>query len=743
MQLYKKPHFRIAGQLLLLLVFAVMSLSLYAGNHNDGTSEQRLKIGLALSGGGARGAAHVGVLKVLEEMQVPIDYIAGTSMGAVIGGLYASGMKSKELEQALLAMEWGAVFQDQEQRIDRSFHRKQDDRLYLSKLKPGVKQGEVKLKTALVQGQKFDLVLNRLTKKMAYISDFDDMEIPFRAVAADIATGKEVVLKEGNLAQAIRASMSVPAVFSGVELNNQLLVDGGIANNLPVSVVKAMGADIVIAIDISARLYDKQELSSALNVLDQLSSLLTRSNTEKQIAMLSEQDILIVPDFGNDITSADFDKIPSAIELGWNAANQYRSRFSKFASNTPQLVKVTVDGPQQMPVLNFIRIENDSILSDQLLKNHLGLYPGDKLDLDILEKGIGRIYGLDIFSNVRYELVSEAQQNGLVVHAAEKSWGTSFFQFGMELATDTDAGESMFNLAASYTHMPLNELNGEWRTAVQFGEEPGLTTEIYQPLDVHNKFFVFAEAARKTEHFSVSNLNHVFSEYEANSWGLDMAVGFNLDNWGEVRGGYRWRTGEVKVTTGVGLLDDYDFNSGELYLRFTIDELDNAYFPEDGYAFIFNGSMSREYLGADEEFEQFTIGFAGAKSRGRNTLLARFIFNTTLDDDAPFESLFRLGGFQRLSGLNENQLSGQQSAFLGVGYQRKVYASKILPIYAGVTAELGNTWDDFGDISLEDSILAGSLYLGADTLLGPLYLGYGHAEGGNNSVYLFLGSPWY
>ena len=237
----------------LLLLSCLTPLALAAGIDKGGHAS-RPKIGLALSGGGARGAAHVGVLRVLEELRIPVDYIAGTSMGAIVGGLYASGMGPDEIEQALKEMDWDAVLRDSQPRPERSFRRKLDDRLYLSKLKTGVKDGKIGIPTAVIQGQQFNLVLNRLTVAVAEIDDFDELPIPFRAVATEIATGEEVVLGSGNLATAIRASISVPGVFAGVLIDDRLLVDGGISNNLPVSVVREMGADIVIAVDISTPL---------------------------------------------------------------------------------------------------------------------------------------------------------------------------------------------------------------------------------------------------------------------------------------------------------------------------------------------------------------------------------------------------------------------------------------------------------------------------------------------------------
>ena len=387
----------------LLLFFCCQPLESMAAGSDQGSYSARPKIGLALSGGGARGAAHVGVLKVLEELRVPVDYIAGTSMGAIVGGLYASGMSPDEIEKALVEMDWDIVLHDGQMRPDRSFRRKLDDRLYLSKLKAGVKDGKPGIPTALVQGQQFNLVLNRLTVDVAEVNDFDHLPIPFRAVATEIATGNEVVLGRGNLATAIRASVSVPGVFAGVKYDGKLLVDGGISNNLPVSVVRKMGADIVIAIDISTPLLTEEELTSALKIAKQLTALLTRRNTERQIASLTSRDVLIVPPLDKLVTSASFEKAPLAIEIGEKAARKQQNQLrrlsvpgAKYNSLAKQHVTASTRtatdgrwskqgdlessteagieaGPRTDRVIDFIRFDNDSKVSNEVLANLLGI----------------------------------------------------------------------------------------------------------------------------------------------------------------------------------------------------------------------------------------------------------------------------------------------------------------------------------------------------------------------------------
>lgn len=762
----------VAGFTLLLFVCCLPLQSMAAGS-DKGSHSARPKIGLALSGGGARGAAHVGVLRVLEELRVPVDYIAGTSMGAIVGGLYASGMSLDEIEKALVEMDWDTVMRDAQMRPDRSFRRKLDDRLYLSKLKAGVKDGKLGIPTALVQGQKFNLVLNRLTVDVAQVNDFDRLPIPFRAVATEIATGNEVVLGSGNLATAIRASFSVPGVFAGVNYDGKLLVDGGISNNLPVSVVREMGADIVIAIDISTPLLTREQLTSALKMAEQLSGLLTRKNTERQIASLTNRDVLIVPPLGKLVTSASFGKVSLAIEIGEKSAREQQDQLRRLSvsgvkysrsmakEHAAASTRTASDGRWSKPgglessteagveagsgsdrVIDFIRFDNDSKLSNELLANLLGMREGESLDLDRLEEGIGRIYGQGIFESVTYELVRDKGEDGVIIKARKKSWGTNFLQFGLAVSVDTSAGDSRFNIGAAYTKMPLNDRNGEWRTGFQFGEDPGIFTEIYQPLGYDAKYFVNGRLAYWRTNYRLFEDGAAQSNYNVTTASIDLAAGMNLGYWGEIRGGYRSQKGDVDILTGLNDLQDYDFNNGELYLRFSVDKLDSVIFPKNGYLTWLEGVLSREFLGSDEEFEQLGFTSIGAKSWGKNTFLGRISYDTTLGDDAPLQSMFQLGGFLNLSGLQQNQLTGQHAAFASLGYQRQLFKNRIAQAYVGASLESGNTWMDSSDI-LSDTITAGSIFLGLDNAIAPLYFGYGIADTGDSSFYLFMGNPWF
>ncbi|MEN8200058.1 MAG: patatin-like phospholipase family protein, partial [Thermodesulfobacteriota bacterium] len=309
-------------------------LTLFLPHHcmaaEEAVSAKRSRIGLVLGGGGARGAAHVGVLKVLEELRIPVDVIAGTSMGSIVGGLYAMGLSPEQIEREMLAMEWRDLFSDEPPREDRSFRRKRDDDYYTVKAKPGLKDGEVRMPMGFLHGQKFDIELNRLTLPVARIKNFDQLPIPYRAVGTDIETGEAVILGSGKLSQAIRASMAVPSAFDPVEIDGRLLVDGGLAANVPVSVAREMGAEIFIVVDVGSGLFGREEINSALDITAQLANFLFTLSGDRDIRTLSDGDVLIKPPLG-DIGGGSFDRVGEAIPIGEQATLQMRDALARYS----------------------------------------------------------------------------------------------------------------------------------------------------------------------------------------------------------------------------------------------------------------------------------------------------------------------------------------------------------------------------------------------------------------------------
>jgi NTE family protein len=718
---------------------AALLLLLAPARGTAADARSRPKIGLALSGGGARGAAHIGVLKVLEKYRIPVDYIAGTSMGALVGGLYASGMPLQDLEDLISHMDWVDAFSDEIARRERSFRRKRDDDLYLIKHKPGFSDGNFKFPPGILDGQKIDLLLKRYTLPVVTIRDFDDLQIPFRAIATDLANGETVLIYQGDLARAMRASMSIPALFAPREIDGRLLVDGGLSCNLPIDAVRSMGAEVVIAVDIGSHLQKREELQSVLDITDQITTIMTRRNADLEIDSLRTDDILIQPDLG-DITTVSFDRAVDAIPLGSAAARDARTQLFRLTVSKKEYADRTASRIHRVPtpVIDEVRIVNASRLSDRVISSMLGFQTGEPLDVERLERNLNRIYGLELFESVYYDITDEAGRTVLTVTVRGRSWGPNYVQFGVAVLEDFDRPN--FNMAAAYTRTAIDRLNGEWRLGIQVGQEPGVFSELYQPLDARLRYFLHARA------FARERVDNVFdsggqkiSELGIWRFGGTLAGGRELGAWGEARAGITREFGTIDVRVGDPLMPTGDFNTGEAFLLFSVDELDNVNFPHSGGALRIRLASGLKQLGSDREYEQGAVEGSCAYTYGRYTGLLTGMFGTTRDNDAPYQNLYRLGGFARLSGLEQDELKGQHATVLSGVFFRRIGKSKLVSLYGGVSCEYGNVFQDRKEITFENGIVSGSAFLGIDTIIGPIYLGYGFAEGGRENLYFVLG----
>ncbi|MEE4377108.1 MAG: patatin-like phospholipase family protein [Candidatus Competibacteraceae bacterium] len=711
------------------------------------SGNERPKVGLVLSGGGARGAAHIGVIRVLEDLRVPIDCIAGTSMGAIIGGLYAAGFSVEEMEHTLTSIDWGDIFNDSPPRKQRSFRRKRDDDTFLVKAKPGLKDGELALPKGAIQGQKLNLLLSRLAQRAAHIQDFDRLKVPYRAVATDIGTGEAVVLASGNLSDAMRASMSIPSALAPIEIDGKLLVDGGVSNNLPMDVARDTCADVLVVVDIGTPLTPTEELTSVLSITDQLTTIMTQQNTTRQLQTLQPNDVLIRPTLG-DITTMSFERANEAIPLGVEATSAERENLERLALSTDAypvyLAGLTVPDMTTEPVIDFIRIENDSGLADEVIAARLRIQPGDRLRVAELEKDLGTVHGLDNFQRVDYSLVREQGKTGLVVHAVAKDWGPNYLQFGLNLESDTD-GDGTFNLGLGYIRTEVNQLGGEWRILGSFGNNFLLFSDFYQPLDEKNRWFLVPEVSYERFDFGVFESGKQVAEYRVNRTRLTLAGGLNLADGSELRLGIERAWGEADLLIGDPSLRSGDFNDGGISLRWWKDTLDNVNFPTQGQETRIDYVLSLTELGADNDFQALSFEGVWPLSWGKDTIIPRVVLQGRLDGTLGPQNRFLLGGFLNLSGFQSRELSGE---YLGLG--QLVYLHRLddasaaftLPIYLGGSLEIGNVWEDVDDLKLDTLLTAGSLFLGLDTPLGPLYLGGGYAEGGNGSLYLFLGQTF-
>ena len=704
------------------------------------------RIGLVLSGGAARGLAHIGVLKALEEQGIKIDAIAGTSMGAVIGGLYASGYKIDELEKLALGINWQQALSDAPPRKDVPFRRKQDDRDFLVKQKLSFRDdGSLGLPLGVIQGQNLALLLESLLAHASDIRDFDKLPIPFRAVATDIVSGEKRVFRKGHLPQVIRASMSIPAVFAPVEVNGQLLVDGGMVDNIPLDVAREMGVDIAIVVDIGTPLRNRKQLATVIDVLNQSITLMTQRNSQEQLATLHPNDILIQPPLaGFGVT--DFGRAQEMIDAGYRATRILDARLTALRPAEPAAPQLTAarDPSQRTPLISAIKVENDSKVDDSVIRYYIRQPLGEPLDLGRLQTDMGTLYGLDYFEQVHYRVVHKGRDNTLVISARGKRSGTDYLRLGLNLSDDM-RGDSAFNLGASYRINGINRLGAEWLTRAQIGDQQELYTEFYQPLDVGSRYFVAPYLRAESTNVESVMDNDPIAEYRLERYGFGLNVGRQIGNNGEIRFGVGEAWGEANVRIGERDLPKVSFTEGFYELKYSFDSLDNVYFPHSGENIGLSLRQFDQGLGSDQDYRQLEFKLDKALSDGSNTWVFGGRYGRTLNKAEVVPSSFLLGGARQLSGFRQDAISGQNINLTRAVYYRRLtpraYLPLDFPLYIGASLERGRAWDNDNDFD-SGYINAASIFLGFDTPLGPLNFSYGFNDDDEKALYLNLGQTF-
>jgi NTE family protein len=695
--------------------------------------------------------AHIGVLRVLERLKVPIDCIAGTSMGAVVGGLYASGMTAAQIESTMRSVDWQEAFHDAPPRRELNFRRKQDDRNFLVRLPLGVKHYHILLPKGFIQGEKLQETLRQLTLPFSNSTDFDRLPTPFRAVATDLETGEAVLLGKGDLSIAMRASISAPGVFAPVSYEGRLLVDGGLVDNLPIDVARDMKADILIVSDVSFPLQPRERLDSALSISNQTLAILVRNNADRQKATLGPHDILIEPALGTS-PAADFTIAASAIAQGEAAAGGAESALMALAvgeSAYQAYVARRAAREPGLPVIKFVRVDPESRRYETTILAAMQPLVGKPLDLDQVGARITELYGLGYFETLDYTVVEQGtgaeKDYGLEVRARRKSWGPNYVRFGLNLQTDFQ-GSNQYNAAAEFLMTEIDDLEAELLTQVQIGSDSKITSEFYQPLDALATWFAAPAARIEARDLPIYTKNLEVADFRDREAEADVDFGRNLGNWGEIRVGYHRINGLTYDRFGNPGLVDPQYNNGEYFFKFSYDQLDNVHFPREGSTFDIEWDANRTNLGADVAFDRVSLDWLTASSRGRNTLLLWASAGITADNrlkPTDVQDFYALGGFFYLSGLAPQSLLGPNYAIARAIYFRKISRGGEgifeFPAYIGASFELGNTWSRRSDISYGSAHKDASVFIAFDTFLGPVYLGSGYDQTGNAGYYLFLG----
>jgi NTE family protein len=699
---------------------------------------------LVLSGGGARGAAHIGALKVLEELHIIPDMIVGTSIGSVVGGLYAAGWSPDEIHQLVLDIDWDEVFTDRVDRNQRSFRRKQDDRPYLIATRLHFDKKGFHLPSGMLGGQSLELLLRSLEARTNPVQDFDELPIPYRAVATDIEAGVPYVFDKGSLATAIRASMAIPGMFSPVMRDGQKLVDGGSTANLPVGIAQSLGADSIIAVDITSPLTTPgEELESFLKIIRQMNSMVTVGNRVEDVKKLRPGDVYVRPELG-EIGFMDFDEVSAAVELGEAATRAKIDELRRFSSSESEWQEFLVrhrTRPTDTVHVDRVRLENSSKLRDEIAVSALGFEVPTELDPQTLRTNFMRLYHLRHSGVISYHIDDVDGERELVIESPPPRYGSNTLQFGIGFINDF-RGDNEYSFTVRHRLLNANRYGAEWQNLLQLGSRAKLVSQFYQPLDNGLKWFVTPGISLSRFEQKIWFDGEPRAEYRLRQEMAWLEAGRVFGNWGELRlgGFYSENRGDLKV--GASPLPKIEETRAGTQLRFFTDTEDSVMFPQSGNKITAHYQNSVESMGSDVAFERFFLTARQAWTVSGFTFHPYIEYGDNLGDTEDLYDLYSLGGLGRLSGLGTRELVGEKLAFARLTMRHRLFQKDIagirLRFYAGLALEAGNVYAHDDSVSFNSMNSGYSLFVGADTPIGPLFLGYGNTEG-SDRVYIAIG----
>ena len=710
--------------------------------------QKRPRVALVLSGGGALGMAHIGVLQQLEQMSIPVDCVVGTSMGALIGGAYANGVTPDKMAAALINTDISQLFDDNPPRADITQNLKRDDYRAFFDFALGFKGGKFMLPSGASSGYKFELFLKKLLNLDAARSnlDFNQLPLPYRAVVTDLETGEMKVFNHGRLTRVMRASMSLPAIVAPISIDDRTYIDGGLVRNLPVDIGRELCGDVVIAVNLGSKPKSQAQIQSSVDVALQSLVLLTEQNVAVSLAELGSDDILISPQLA-DFDLLSFDKQREIIDRGVAAAIKQQPALRKLAVSPQayQQWRASRFSTTSAPVkIKSIAVRSSGYVTPEAILREIDLQAGDLLDQKQLHNQLEKLYGRGDFSYVDYSIDPEEAGADLIIYTDNKSWGPSYVRFGVGALTDFTS-RTQFNLLASYRDTWVNSYGAEWRTDLQFGYDSFLRTEFNQPLQLSDGAFVlpYLEARRYFKPFYIAEVQAGEYTISRRDIGVDVGVTGSL---GEFRiGGYFSRVNsKPEFSIATPLFSDKHIDQSGFRANLIIDQLDSVSFPRYGtYLKLFYDDSDVDEGSADYSYRKAQVIFTGAYSMAKHTLNLHYEWGDELSglNDLPVQETFTLGGPGRLSGLFLDQLNGSRYSLASLTYY---YQLNQLPtqlgrgLYAGLSLETGKINDGLME-NPDERINAGSLFVAADTILGNLKISYGVTDTEQHTWYLQVG----
>jgi NTE family protein len=706
------------------------------------------KVALVLSGGGARGLAHIGVLKVLRDARVPVDLIVATSMGSIVGGAYAAGHTPEAMEDLVVAADWQLMFSDRAPREYLSWRRKEDDLRFIGRSELGLKRDGVVLPRGALGSQNLEEFLRQVARPASDARTLNDLPILFRAVATDLATGQLVVLEDVTLPIAMRASMSVPGAFAPTEVGGKLLGDGGLVRNLPVDTARAMGADIVIAVNVGTPLLPRDALSSAFGVAQQMINILTEQNVEISLSSLLPEDILISPDLTG-VTSLDFERGAELIARGEAAARKVQGRLAALGVSADRYaawdaIRTRKPETHDLAIAEVV-VKGAKLVNPEAVKNELesvaGIAAGRTVSDEQLLRGARILHGSGDFERVDVRTELDRGRRFVIADLDEKPWGPNYLRIGGRAVSDFDT-DARFALTLQHTRAWVNSWGAEWRNEITLGDTRRFATSFFQPLGPGSPWFVTASA--QTEKFGTDVFDAGYRRTDRLTLSQTFAgltAGLRLGSLGVARVGAGHQSYRVRPLISSTITETTSDSARVLLGAFALDTLDDANFPRHGYAVSGEVDRLSYRAGASDPIQTYQMSALIPYTFGRVTLLGLATGARSRDDRGGFS----LGGLFNLSGTPIGAVGGSQVAALAMlGYYR---VGEVLPralgrnVYLGGSLEAGNAWQSKSDIRYGDLRKAGSLFVGVDSIIGPMYFAVGKTFGGDSAVYLFLGRP--
>lgn len=688
----------------------------------------RPRIGLVLAGGGAKGGAHVGVLKVLEELHVPIDCIAGTSMGALVGGGYASGQSAAEIEKFINGIKWEAVVGGAGRRPLEPIEQKRLATEANTALELGYRDGGVVTPSGLTNSAAIDDLLRAYVARSRLVADFDDLPIPYRAVATDMISGDMVVLDHGDLANAMRASMAIPGAFAPVVGEGYILSDGGMVRNIPVDVARNTCADIVIVSNLVEPPPTAEKLAQATQLLSRSMDVMFEVNEKIQLQSLTDRDIRIDVPMG-DISTADFERVPETIPLGEAAARKVADQLAALAVGAAEYTawRQKVNTPQNVETkVADVRFEGLEHVNPEYLKTLTTIGPGSETDINAISADAGRMSALRDLESVGYRLEGDPDDTTLVWLPKEVSIGTNVVRPSMGLFAD-GGGDLKFVMGVQHVRSWLNDRGGQWRNNLQIGYESRLSTSLYQPFDVPQKFFMEPGllVGRSVEDVYIDGEN--IAKYHFTDYGGRLDFGWNISRSAQLRVGYGAAEREVDVQIGTPLMPEDKFMDAGILVSARYDSRNAPSFATKGIAAAIEYQSMNDSLGSDRNWERLEAGLRTALPFGKNVMWLSLAGGTDLGGGLPPDRAFSLGGPRTLPAFQYDELRVReywlaQASF--VWKLKELVPVKNQAIYGGFGLQVAGLYDRV-DLVPDDEVYGASAYLAGPTQFGTFQLGAG------------------